>query len=105
MVVNLVLGYALPFGLLIVAGYLIKTFYDDNVIKWIKVAVKAAEQIVQEYPHSPLTVFPLFHSPTLRSLSALLFQASINSFSVVSADTYFEFSFSAKYVLHMLQFK
>ena len=45
MVVNLVLGYVVPFILLIIAGYLVKTFHDDNVIKWIKVAVKAAEQI------------------------------------------------------------
>ena len=47
MVANLVLGYILPFVLLVVAGYLIKVFRDDNVVKWIKVAVKAAEQIFE----------------------------------------------------------
>ena len=45
MAVNLILGYIVPFILLIVSGYLIKTFHDDKIIKWIKVAVKAAEQI------------------------------------------------------------
>lgn len=45
MVVDIILGYILPFVLLIVAGYFIKTFRSDEVIKWVEVAVKAAEQI------------------------------------------------------------
>lgn len=45
MIVNIILGGVLPLVLLIVAGYLIKTFRDDNVIKWVKIAVNAAEQI------------------------------------------------------------
>lgn len=45
MVVNVVLGYILPLVLLIVAGYLVKVYRSDEVIKWVKVAVKAAEQI------------------------------------------------------------
>lgn len=42
---NIILGAIIPLVLLIVAGYLIKTYRDDNVIKWVKIAVKAAEQI------------------------------------------------------------
>ena len=45
MVTNIILGYVVPFILLVVAGYLVKTFRSDEVIKWVKVAVKAAEQI------------------------------------------------------------
>lgn len=45
MIVDAILGYIVPFILLIVAGYLIKNYRDDNVLKWIKIAVKAAEQI------------------------------------------------------------
>ena len=45
MVANIILGYILPLILLVVAGYLIKTFRSDEIIKWVKVAVKAAEQI------------------------------------------------------------
>ena len=43
--VNFILGGVLPIILIIAAGYLIKIYRDDNVIKWVKVAVKAAEQI------------------------------------------------------------
>lgn len=43
--INIILGAIIPLALLVVAGYLIKTFRDDNVIKWVKIAVKAAEQI------------------------------------------------------------
>jgi DNA polymerase III sliding clamp (beta) subunit (PCNA family) len=43
--INIVLGAIAPLALLVVAGYLIKTYRDDNVIKWVKIAVKAAEQI------------------------------------------------------------
>ena len=45
MIVNIVFGYIAPFILLIAAGCLIKNFRDDEVIKWVGVAVKAAEQI------------------------------------------------------------
>ena len=45
MIINLVLGFILPFILLVGAFYLIKTYRDDNVIKWVKMAVSAAEQI------------------------------------------------------------
>lgn len=45
MITNILLGYVLPLILLIVAGYLIKNFRDANVIKWVKIAVNAAEQI------------------------------------------------------------
>ena len=48
MVTNIILGGIIPMILLVVAGYLIKTFRDDNVVKWVKVAVKAAEQIFTE---------------------------------------------------------
>lgn len=48
MIVNAILGYVVPFILLIVAGYLIKNYRDDNVVKWVKIAVKAAEQIFNE---------------------------------------------------------
>lgn len=45
MVVNVVLGYIVPLMLLVVAGYLLKVYRSDEVVKWVKVAVKAAEQI------------------------------------------------------------
>jgi hypothetical protein len=45
MITNIILGYVVPFVLLVIAGYLIKHYRDDNVIKWVKIAVKAAEQI------------------------------------------------------------
>jgi hypothetical protein len=45
MVANIILGYILPLVLLIVAGYLVKVYRSDEVVKWVKVAVKAAEQI------------------------------------------------------------
>ena len=45
MVANIILGYILPLVLLIVAGYLVKVYRNDEVVKWVKVAVKAAEQI------------------------------------------------------------
>ena len=48
MIVNVILGSILPVILLVGAGYLIKTYRDDNVIKWVKIAVKAAEQIYNE---------------------------------------------------------
>lgn len=48
MVVNVVLGCILPFIMIVVAGYLIKIYRNENVIKWVKIAVKAAEQIYNE---------------------------------------------------------
>lgn len=45
MVVNVILGYIVPFILLVVAGYLLKVYRSAEVIKWVGVAVKAAEQI------------------------------------------------------------
>lgn len=45
MVVNIIFGYILPLVLLVAAGYLVKVYRNDEVVKWVKVAVKAAEQI------------------------------------------------------------
>ena len=45
MIVDIILGGILPLMLLVVAGYLIKTFRDNNVVKWVNIAVRAAEQI------------------------------------------------------------
>lgn len=47
MIVNIILGAVVPLILLIVAGYLIKTFRNNEVIKWVSIAVKAAEQIFE----------------------------------------------------------
>lgn len=47
MIVDIILGVVVPFVLLVVAGYLIKTHRNEDVIKWVKVAVKAAEQIFE----------------------------------------------------------
>lgn len=47
MIVNIILGAVVPLILLIVAGYLIKTFRNNEVIKWVGIAVKAAEQIFE----------------------------------------------------------
>ena len=43
--INIILGGVIPLILIVVAGYLIKVYKDDNVIKWVNIAVKAAEQI------------------------------------------------------------
>lgn len=45
MVVDIIFGYILPLILFIVAGYLVKVYRNDEIVKWVKVAVKAAEQI------------------------------------------------------------
>ena len=45
MIANIILGYVLPFILIVAAGFLIKNFRDDGVQKWVTIAVKAAEQI------------------------------------------------------------
>ena len=48
MIANIILGYIIPFVLLVVAGYLIKNFRDDKAMKWITIAVRAAEQIYKD---------------------------------------------------------
>lgn len=45
MIADIILGYIVPFVLLVVAGYLIKHYHNENVIKYVKIAVRAAEQI------------------------------------------------------------
>ena len=45
MIINFILGSILPLILFVSGFYLIKTYRDDNVIKWVKMAVAAAEQI------------------------------------------------------------
>lgn len=45
MVVDIILGYVVPLVLLIIAGYLLKTFRTSEVMRWVEVAVRAAEQI------------------------------------------------------------
>lgn len=47
MIVDILLGVVAPLILLLVAGYLIKTFRNNEVIKWVGIAVKAAEQIFE----------------------------------------------------------
>lgn len=47
MIADIIFGIILPFVLLVLAGYLIKTFRDDTVVKWVNLAVKAAEQIFE----------------------------------------------------------
>ena len=48
MIINIFLGYILPFILIVASGYLIKNFRDDKAMEWIKIAVRAAEQIYKE---------------------------------------------------------
>lgn len=48
MIVNAILGYIVPFVLLVVAGYLTKVYHDDKIIKWVNLAVKSAEQLYKE---------------------------------------------------------
>lgn len=45
MVVNVILGVILPLILLLIAVYLFFTYRDEKVLKWVRIAVKAAEQI------------------------------------------------------------
>ena len=45
MIVDIILGVIIPFVLIVVALYLFKTFRNNEVIKWVGIAVKAAEQI------------------------------------------------------------
>ena len=48
MIANIILGYVLPFILIVVSCYLIKNFRDERAMKWITIAVRAAEQIYNE---------------------------------------------------------
>lgn len=45
MIVDLIMGVIVPFVLLVVAFYLIKYYRNDNVMKYVRIAVKSAEQI------------------------------------------------------------
>lgn len=45
MIVNIILGVIVPLILLVVGGYLMLTFRDERILKWVNIAVKAAEQI------------------------------------------------------------
>ena len=47
MIIDILLGAVIPFILLIVTGYLILTHRSDEVMMWVKIAVKAAEQIFE----------------------------------------------------------
>lgn len=42
---NVILGYIVPFILLVGAGILIEVYRDDKVVNYIEIAVRAAEQI------------------------------------------------------------
>lgn len=45
MIVSVILGVILPLILLLIAVYLFFTYRDEKVLKWVGIAVKAAEQI------------------------------------------------------------
>ena len=45
MIVNLIFGYIIPFILLVVSYFLFRKFRDERVMKWVIIAVEAAEQI------------------------------------------------------------
>lgn len=47
-VINVIFGAVVPFVLIVAAGVLIRSYRSDNVIKWVKIAVNAAEQIYNE---------------------------------------------------------
>lgn len=48
MITEIILGYILPLLLLVVAGYLVKNYRTEEIVKWVKVAVRAAEQIYKQ---------------------------------------------------------
>lgn len=48
MIANIILGCILPFVLTVASCCLIKNFRDDRAMKWITIAVRAAEQIYKE---------------------------------------------------------
>ena len=43
--VDLILGVVTPFVLFVIGFYLMKRFRNDNIMKYVTIAVKAAEQI------------------------------------------------------------
>lgn len=45
MIVNVFLGVILPLTLLLLASYLILVYRDEKALEWVRIAVKAAEQI------------------------------------------------------------
>lgn len=45
MITNIILGVIVPLILLVVGGYLMLTYRDERILRWVNVAVKAAEQI------------------------------------------------------------
>jgi hypothetical protein len=45
MIIDIILGYIVPFILLVAAGYLLKVYRSAEVVKWVGIAVRAAEQI------------------------------------------------------------
>ena len=47
MIIDIILGAIVPFVLLVLAGYLIKTHRSEEVVKWVTIAVKAAEQLFE----------------------------------------------------------
>ena len=48
MIASVIFGYIIPFILLVVSCYLFRKFRDDRVMKWVIIAVEAAEQIYKE---------------------------------------------------------
>ena len=48
MIANIIFGCVLPFVLLVISYYLIKNFRDERAMKWITIAVRAAEQMFKE---------------------------------------------------------
>lgn len=47
LIIDIIFGAVVPFVLLVVVGYLIKNYRSNDVIAWVKIAVKAAEQIFE----------------------------------------------------------
>lgn len=45
--INVIFGVVIPFVLFVVAGYLVITNRNENIINWVKIAVKAAEQLFE----------------------------------------------------------
>ena len=45
MIANIILGVILPVILFVVGGYLLRTYRDERIFKYVKIAVEAAEQI------------------------------------------------------------
>lgn len=45
MIIDFVLGAIVPFILLVIAFFFIKKYRNENVVKWVTIAVKAAEQL------------------------------------------------------------